>query len=112
MRKGVVGFVMALALGSSGVAQAGGAITGRASAGSYNQETTIVDQGCCGNPVGTEFSDDYSSGQFGVMGGVGVTVSRFFGDVGLELVGYSKEADTDFDGQEDTAMYRSDFLLT
>ncbi|MGQ0586000.1 MAG: outer membrane protein [Gammaproteobacteria bacterium] len=114
MKRSFVVTVAALVSLASGSASADGAFTGRigATAGNYEFNEEFVDQGCCGNPIGTTSTADHSSGQFGLAGGLGVSVARFFADVGLEALSFSKELDTDGDGIEDTAFYRSDFLLT
>lgn len=114
MNRAYLGIAVILGLAASSTAMAGGAFTGRAgaTAGTYEFEEKAVDQGCCGNPIGTTFTDESSSGQYGLMGGLGLSVERFFADVGLEALQYSKDIDTDGDGVEDTSFYRTDFLLT
>ncbi|MGH8443506.1 MAG: hypothetical protein ACRETF_11485 [Nevskiaceae bacterium] len=114
MRTLALAVAVLLGVVMNGQAEASGAFTGRvgATAGNYSQDETFTDTGCCGNPIGTEFTFDYSTGQYGVLGGLGFTISRFFVDAGLEFTQYAKDRDTDFDGIEDTAFYRSDFLLT
>lgn len=112
MKRAYLGIAMILGLAASSTAIAGGAFTGRAgaTAGTYDFEETFVDRGCCGG-LGT-LTSDHSSGQYGLLGGLGLSVERVFADVGLEALQYSKDVDTDGDGNEDTAFYRTDFLLT
>lgn len=109
----VVGIVLVLGGVTSGTALASGAFTGRvgATVGNYKFEDRAVDQGCCGNPIGTEFTSEDSSGQYGLLAGLGLTAGRFFVDVGAEVDTYSEKYDIDGDGQEDQ-YYRTDGLLT
>ena len=101
-------------MGINGAAQASGAFTGRVglTAGTYEFNDKAIDQGCCGNPIGTEFTSEDNTGQYGVLVGTGLAVARFFVDLGIEYVKYDSKYDTDFDGVEDTAFYRTDGLLT
>jgi hypothetical protein len=98
---------------SSGVASASGAFTGRVGAtlGNYSSQGTATSRGCCG-PDGTVYLDyDDSSAQYGLILGGGVSVSRFFVDLGVELTTFSDQYDQDGDGVED-AYFRTDGLLT
>lgn len=114
MKRIHAGIALVLGLAASGTAMASGAFTGRVglTGGTYEFDEKFIDQGCCGNPLGTTFTDESSSGQYGLIAGIGLTAGRFFADGGLEYSKYSKDRDTDFDGNEDTAFYRTDLLLT
>lgn len=107
------GLAVILGMAASGTAVASGAFTGRVglTGGTYKFEDKAVDQGCCGNPIGTEFTSEDSSGQYGVLAGIGLSVARFFVDVGAEVDTYAEKYDVDGDGQEDS-YFRTDKLLT
>lgn len=114
MNKVLLGMVAVLGLGLSGMAQAGGALTGRVglTGGSYKFDDKFVGLGCCSVPSGTVFTSNTSEGQYGALGGMGLVAGRFFADLGVEVDQYSKKRDSDFDGSLDTSIYRSDALLT
>lgn len=106
-----VALILGVALSSS--AAASGAFTGRVglTLGSYQYEAREVDLGCCGNPIGFQITDESDSGQYGVMGGLGLTAGPFFGDLGLEVDTYAEKYDLDGDNVEDD-YFRTDGLLT
>lgn len=108
-----VGVALVLGIATSGTASASGAFTGRvgATAGTYEFNSTETDLGCCGNPIGFQLTTEDNSGQYGLLGGLGLTVGRFFVDVGVEVDTYSQKYDFDGDGQEDS-YFRTDKLLT
>ena len=107
MHKGMLGFVITVALGASGAAQAEGNFSGRIGAGfgsyTFSDETkdgtgTVVD----------EF--DETDSYFGVLAGTTVGVGRFYADLGVEFLGFSDGDDLDGDGVEDDT-FRTDLLL-
>jgi hypothetical protein len=97
------GIAMVLGLAVSGNAAASGAFVGKVGAtiGTYQYKDEIN-----GAP-----NADYDTNQYGLLLGMGLTVGRFFADVGVEQYQYTKDRDTDGDGFDDDAYYRSDFLL-
>jgi hypothetical protein len=114
MQRAYAGVAMILGLAASSTAMAGGAFTGRvgATAGTYSFDDKYVDTGGFFGPAGAAYTSEDNTGQFGVLAGTGLSVGRFFTDVGIEALKYSREFDTDGDGEDDTAFYRTDFLLT
>ena len=114
MHRALAGIVIILGLVASSGAAASGAFTGRVglTGGTYNFQDTAIDQGCCGGPNGSVvFTSDENSGQYGILGGLGLTAGRFFADVGLEYTTYSQKYDLDGDGLEDS-YFRTDGLIT
>ena len=106
-----VALILGLAL--SGSAAASGAFTGRVGAtlGSYKFEARETDLGCCGNPIGFSITSEDNSGQYGLLGGLGLNAGMFFADVGLEVDTYTEKYDLDGDNVEDQ-YFRTDGLLT
>lgn len=104
--------VVVAGMSFSATAWAGGAFTGRVglTGGTYEFQDQFTDRGCCGTP-GTVYTGDENSGQYGLLGGLGIAAGPFFADVGLEYITYSQKYDLDGDGQEDS-YYRTDGLLT
>lgn len=93
-------------MGINGAAQASGAFTGRVglAAGTYEFDAKATSTGCptC-FPAGTVFyTDEDSDTNYGLLLGTGLTVGRFFLDIGAEVSQYSENSD----------FYRSDALLT
>jgi len=113
MNRTTAGIALILGLAVSSTAMASGAFTGRVgvTGGNYEFNDQFTDQGCCGNPAGTVFTSDDSSGQYGVLGGLGLTAGRFFVDLGAEITTFADKYDVDGDGTEDT-YFRTDGLLT
>jgi hypothetical protein len=113
MNRFYTGIVMLIGLVASTTAAASGAFTGRVgvTGGTYDYEDKFTDvDGFFGAP-GTVYSSDESSGQYGVLGGLGLTAGPFFGDLGFEFTTYSQKYDLDGDGVEDN-YFRTDGLLT
>ena len=112
MHKGILGFVITLALGASGAAQAEGAFSARVGAGlgSYQFDDVYTDTIGAIGPAGAEYKSDDSDSTFGLLGGMTLGVGRFYGDLGLEVHTFSEGDDLDGDGVEDDT-FRSDLLL-
>jgi hypothetical protein len=113
MNQVYTGIIMLIGLAASSTAAAGGAFTGRAGVtlGTYEFNSREVDLGCCGNPIGFSISNEDNSGQYGVLGGLGLNAGLFFADVGLEVDTYNEKYDLDGDGVEEN-YFRTDGLLT
>jgi len=64
MNRTTAGIALILGLAVSSTAMASGAFTGRVgvTGGNYEFNDQFTDQGCCGNPAGTVFTSDDSSG--------------------------------------------------